>query len=207
MKFTTNSQRILAELVKQEYNDTEEYSDEAQFFEFYVSKQIMKKADLSDEEIEKGVLGSGNDGGCDAVYTLFNNTYVTEDALSEISSMKESSIDFVVIQAKRETSFGEDTLMKWKTITGNLLEIGVDDTQYAKRYNEDVLSAFALFRDLYVKLLRNTPKLNISFHYASYATEVHPNVQAQADELIAIIQKLFPSNKTNVTVNFWGADE
>lgn len=207
MKLTTNSQRILAEMVEQDFVDTESYSDKAQFFEFFASKQIMKKAELSDEEVERGVLGSGNDGGCDAVYTLFNNTCVTEDAMDDISSMKESCIDFVIVRAKRETSFGEDALMKWKTTTGNLLEIGIDDTQYAKRYNEDILSAFALFRDLYVKVLRSTPKLNISFHYATYATEVHPNVQAQADELKATVHKLFPSSKTTVMVKFWGAEE
>lgn len=207
MKLTTNSQRILAEMVKQDFADTEAYSDEAQFFEFFASKQIMKKAELSDEEVERGVLGNGNDGGCDAVYTLFNNACVTEDALDDILPMKESCIDFIIVQAKRETSFCEDALMKWKTTTGNLLEIGIDDIQYAKRYNEDVLSAFALFRDLYVKVLRSTPKLNISFHYATYAAEIHPNVQAQANELKAMVHKLFPSSKTTVTVKFWGAEE
>ena len=207
MKLTTNSQRILTEMVNQEFVDTEVYSDEAQFFEFFASKQIMKKAELSDEEVEKGVLGRGNDGGCDAIYTLFNNNYITEDELDSISPTKESCIDFVIIQAKRETSFGEDALMKWKTTAGNLLEIGIDDAQYITRYNEDVLSAFALFRDLYVKVLRSTPKLNISFHYATYASEVHPNVQAQAEELKTMVHRLFPSGKTTVTVKFWGAEE
>lgn len=207
MKLTTNSQRILAEMVKQDFIDTEAYSDEAQFFDFFAAKQIMKRAELSDEEVEKGVLGSGNDGGCDAIYTLFNNAYVAEDALDDITATKESSIEFVIIQAKRETSFGEDALMKWKTTAGNLLEIGIDDAQYAGRYSEDILAAFTLFRDLYVKVLRSTPRLNISFHYATYATDVHPNVQAQADELKAMVHRLFPSNKTAVTVKFWGAEE
>lgn len=207
MKFTMNSQRILAEMVQQDFADTEVYTDLSQFFEFFSSKHIMKKTELSDEEVENGLLGGGNDGGCDAVYTLFNNTYITEDALDDISSTKDSCIDFVIIQAKQETSFGEAVLMKWKTTTTNLLEIGVDDSQYVKRYNEDVLTVFALFRKLYMKVLRSTPRLNISFHYATYAVEVHPNVQAQADELKEMIHKLFPSNKTTVSVNFWGAEE
>ena len=207
MKLTTNSQRILAEMVRQDFDDTEVYSDESQFFEFFASKQIMKNLDFSDEEVEKGVLGSGNDGGCDSIYTLFDNIYVTEDALEYIKPAKDSCINFTIIQAKRESSFGEDALMKWKTTASNLLEIGVDDTQYVSRYNEDVLSAFSLFRDLYVKMLRSTPKLNISFHYATFASEVHPNVQAQADELKKMVHKLFPSQKTNVIVKFWGAEE
>lgn len=207
MKLTTNSQRLLNEMVKQEFEDSETYSDVSQFFEFFTARQVMKNAELSDEEIEKGILGSGNDGGCDAIYTLFNNVLITEDTINDIITTKDSCIDFVVIQAKQESSFGEDALMKWKASTGNLLEIGVEDKQYEKRYNEDVLMAFALFRDLYVKVLRNTPKLNISFYYATYAVETHPNVQAQANELEIMVRKLFPSNKTTVKVFFWGAEE
>ena len=59
MKLTTNSQRILAEMVKQDFIDTEAYSDEAQFFDFFAAKQIMKRAELSDEEVKKGFSAAG----------------------------------------------------------------------------------------------------------------------------------------------------
>lgn len=207
MKLTTNAQRILNELFQQDFADNGSYADESQYFEVFSSKQILKSNDLSDEEIENGVLGSGNDGGCDSIYTLFNGAYVTEDIVSSITSTKEAAIELVITQAKRETSFGEDAIMKWKTTVGNLMEIGVDDSPYKARYNEDVRTAFSVFRELYVKLLRNTPKLVISFNYATFATELHPNVQAQAEELKGIVHKLFPSPKTVVNVTFWGAEE
>ena len=206
MKLTTNAQRILNELFQQDFADNGSYADESQYFEVFSSK-ILKSNDLSDEEIENGVLGSGNDGGCDSIYTLFNGAYVTEDIVSSITSSKEAAIELVITQAKRETSFGEDAIMKWKTTVGNLMEIGVDDSPYKARYNEDVRTAFSVFRELYVKLLRNTPKLVISFNYATFATELHPNVQAQAEELKGIVHKLFPSPKTVVNVTFWGAEE
>lgn len=207
MKLTTNAQRILNELFQQDFADNGSYADESQYFEVFSSKQILKSNDLSDEEIENGVLGSGNDGGCDSIYTLFNGAYVTEDIVSSITSSKEAAIELVITQAKRETSFGEDAIMKWKTTVGNLMEIGVDDSPYKARYNEDVRTAFSVFRELYVKLLRNTPKLVISFNYATFATELHPNVQVQAEELKGIVHKLFPSPKTVVNVTFWGAEE
>ena len=207
MKLTTNAQRILNELFQQDFADNGSYADESQYFEVFSSKQILKSNDLSDEEIENGVLGSGNDGGCDSIYTLFNGAYVTEDIVSSITSSKEAAIELVITQAKRETSFGEDAIMKWKTTVGNLMEIGVDDSPYKARYNEDVRTAFSVFRELYVKLLRNTPKLVISFNYATFATELHPNVQAQAEELMGIVHKLFPSPKTVVNVTFLGAEE
>lgn len=207
MKLITNGQRILAELFKQDFDDNGVFSDEAQYFEFFSAKSILKNRELSDEEVESGVLGSGNDGGCDAIYTFFNGIYITEDIVEAITAGKESTIELIIVQAKRETSFGEDAIMKWKTTVSNLFEIGIDDTQYRTRYNEDVLSAFSLFRDLYVRLLRSTPKICISFYYTSFATELHPNVSAQAEELIEIVRKLYPSPKTEVSVKFWGAEE
>lgn len=207
MKLVANSQRILSELFNQDFKDTESYSDEAQFFEFFAAKHILKSEDLSDEEIENGILGGGNDGGCDAIYTLYNDIYVTEDIVKEMSAGKEGCIKLEIVQAKRQTSFGEDAIMKWKTTIDNLLAIGVDDTQYTTRYNEDVRTAFSLFRELYVKLLRNTPKLIITFHYATFASEIHPNVEAQAEELKQLVHKLFPSKKTTVDVRLWGAED
>lgn len=207
MKLTTNSQRILYELFLQEYQDNPSYTDETAFFERFASEQIMKVHDLSDEEVESCILGGGNDGGCDSIYTLLNGDLMTEDIVHDLSTNKDASIDFIIIQAKRESSFGEDTIMKWKTTSENLMEIGVDDTGFVNRYNEDLRSSFSLFRNLYIKLLRKTPKLNIHFYYATFATEVHPNVQAQADELKTKILELFPSPKTTVTIDFWGADK
>ncbi len=207
MKLTTSGQRILYELFTQEYQDNPAYTKESEFFERFAAEQIMKPHDLSDEEIDSGVLGGGNDGGCDAIYTLLDGDLMTEDVVNDISASKEATIELVIIQAKRETSFSEDAIMKWKTVSENLLEIGVDDSVFASRYNEDLRSSFSLFRNLYVKLLRKVPKLSIRFVYATFACECHQNVMAQADELKTRLHKMFPSPKTVVSVEFWGADE
>lgn len=205
MNLTTNSQRILHQLFLQEYSESGG-TDEAHFFEFFASQQVIKDYDLSDEEIEHCILGAGNDGGCDGVFLLYNGNIITEDEVSNLGNQKNTIIDLVIIQAKRSTSFSEDAIMKWKTTAKNLLEIGTDDSIYADRYNEDVLNAFALFRDLYVRQLRSISKLNIRFNYASFAIEIHPNVQAQADELIADVKTLFPGPQIEVSVDFWNAD-
>lgn len=74
MNLSTNSQRILHELVKQDYAKNNTYKTENDFFEFFCANHVMKNYDLSDEEIENGVLGKGNDGGCDAVFVVYNGS-------------------------------------------------------------------------------------------------------------------------------------
>ena len=106
MKLVTSSQRLLNELVNQEFSEAQGITDESRFFEVFSSQQIVKPFDLSDEEIENCVLGAGNDGGCDAVFVMLNGTIITEDILEDLANNKNSTIDLVVVQAKRDIFFG-----------------------------------------------------------------------------------------------------
>lgn len=205
MRFTTNNQRVLNVLFSKEFSDAKEYKDEDTYFEFFAAKQIMKQFDLSDEEVENGICGGTEDGGCDAMYILLNNSIITEDALEEIKLNKNPQIDIIIVQSKKESGCKEDALLKWKTTVKNLLEFDTDKSKYKNRYSEDVISTFTTFCKLYDKALRQNPLLNIHFYHASFAPSVHPNVYSQAEELKETVREMYPSSK--VFVNFWGADE
>ena len=201
----TNNQILLKECVAQEFSESVGYQDEASFFEFFSASQILKDYDLSDEEIENGIVGAGNDGGCDEIYIFLNKNLIMADQIEDIKAPKESVIEMLIIQSKREYSFKEDALMKWKSISENLLSLSNSIEDYSKRYNEDVLDAYRMFRDLHAKLLRSRIKLTFRYVYATYANELHPNVKQQAEELKDIVKKHYPN--ATVEVDFVGADE
>ena len=207
MKLTTNNQHVLMEIFKQEMAENNDYVDEADFFEFFAAKQVMKHYDLSDSEVESGIVGKGADGGCDAIYVLLNGILIKEDNVSTIQIGREPAIDIVIVQAKRENSFNESVVTKWKTIVANLLPINADNSKFIKRYNEDVLEAFSIFRELYKRSLRQCPKLKFLCFYCSFADNLHPNVEQQADELKEIFKNQYPSDLTLINVDFWGADK
>ena len=135
----TNNQILLKECVAQEFSESVGYQDEASFFEFFSASQILKDYDLSDEEIENGIVGAGNDGGCDGIYIFLNKNLIMADQIEDIKASKESVIEMLIIQSKREYSFKEDALMKWKSISENLLSLSNSIEDYSKRYNEAVL--------------------------------------------------------------------
>lgn len=204
-KQLTNSQILVKECVAQEFSESAGYQDEAAFFEFFAASQILKDYDLSDEEIENGIVGAGNDGGCDGIYIFLNKNLIEADQVEDIKAPKESVIEMVVIQSKRELSFKEDALMKWKTISENLLSLSNSIEDYATRYNENVRDSYRLFRDLHAKLLRSRIKLTFRYVYVTYANEIHPNVEQQAEELKSIVKKHYPN--ATVEVEFIGADK
>ncbi|MCM1186916.1 MAG: AIPR family protein [Lachnoclostridium sp.] len=200
-----NTQIILKDIISKEYTEQETYLTIEKFFEFYSAKQILKNYVISDEDIEQRVLGSGNDGGCDSIFLFCNGVLVKEDFIENINIPIDSTLEFIVIQSKTSTSFGEDVIMKWKTLCENLLDLNNSVSSFSSRYNKDVLDNFQLFRDIYTSLIRKRIKLSFIFYYASEGVEIHPNVKQQGNELEGKIKKLFPSSK--FLIEYFGADK
>ena len=194
-----NAQILLENLIEQEFQNNDNYSSISDYFEFFSASQILKNQGLSDDEVDNGIVGKGLDGGCDSIYLFLNNLLITPDVVEHISAPKDSILEMIIIQSKKTTSFGEDAVMKWKTISGNLLDLSKTITDFTARYNTDVLEAFTTFRDTYTRLITSRVKLKFRFYYATLASELHPNVIQQAEELKNTIRGLFPNAVVEVT--------
>ena len=188
-----NAQILLESLIEQEFQNNDNYSSISDYFEFFSASQILKNQGLSDDEVDNGIVGKGLDGGCDSIYLFLNNLLITPDVVEHISAPKDSILEMIIIQSKKTTSFGEDAVMKWKTISGNLLDLSKTTTDFTARYNADLLEAFTTFRDTYTRLITSRVKLKFRFYYATLASELHPNVIQQAEELKDTIKGLFPN--------------
>ena len=194
-----NAQILLENLIEQEFRNNDNYSNISEYFEFFSASQILKNQGLSDDVVDNGIVGKGLDGGCDSIYLFLNNLLITPDVVEHISAPKDSILEMIIIQSKKTTSFGEDAVMKWKTISGNLLDLSKTTTDFTARYNADILEAFTTFRDTYTRLITSRVKLKFRFYYATLASELHPNVIQQAEELKDTIKGLFPNAVVEVT--------
>ena len=194
-----NAQILLENLIEQEFRNNDNYSNISEYFEFFSASQILKNQGLSDDEVDNGIVGKGLDGGCDSIYLFLNNLLITPDVVEHISAPKDSILEMIIIQSKKTTSFGEDAVMKWKTISGNLLDLSKTTTDFTARYNTDILEAFTTFRDTYTRLITSRVKLKFRFYYATLASELHPNVIQQAEELKDTIKGLFQNAVVEVT--------
>lgn len=206
-KSMTNDQLLIREYIKQQYT-TLQFPDQSSYFEFLAASQVLREYDLSDEEIEAGLTGGGNDGGCDGLYLFFNDVLTGEDFIDNLGNIpREATLNIVIVQAKNELGFGEDAIMKWKTVSSNLLQFENQIDSFTGRYEEKILSFFENFKDLRIKLLTSKVKLNFKYVYVAVANDLHPNVRSQADELQGQIHQLFPGTMTSVSVEFVGASK
>ena len=206
-KSMTNDQILIREYIKQQYSALQ-FPDQSAYFEFLAASQALRGFDLSDEEIEAGLTGSGGDGGCDGVYLFFNDVLVGEDFIDNLDAVpREAALNVFVVQAKNELGFGEDAIMKWKTVSSNLLKFENQIDNFKGRYTEKVLTFFQNFKDLRIKLLTSRVKLPFHYVYVAVANDLHPNVQAQADELRELISQLFPGTMTSIDIEFINASK
>ncbi|MFU0557712.1 AIPR family protein [Gardnerella swidsinskii] len=201
----TNNQILLRECFKQEFEESSGYNDINTYFEHFAASQVLKDFNLSDEEIDSGNSGGGNDGGCDNLYIFLNGELVTADQIEGLNATKGSYLDFFILQSKTTTSFGENALMKWKTVSDNLLNMSNILDNFSDRYNETTIESFGIFRDAIAKLVRSQVKVRFFYYYITLGTEAHPNVAMQAKELKTLVKKYYPSSEVNV--NFITADK
>ena len=119
---TNNDQILLDQIVEEQLTTRLPTASKSDFFELYVAEQVLKDYDLSDEEVEYGLVGSSRDGGIDGIYTFANGELVQEDF--DYTVLKKSVlIEVVIIQSKTSNGFDEDSINKLVAITRHLFAL------------------------------------------------------------------------------------
>lgn len=201
-----NDQIILDQILDQQRAQRAPSASKSNFFESFVVEQVLKDADLSDEEIESGLVGDGGDGGIDGIYIFANGDLVQEDF--DASTLKKSvSLEIVIVQSKITAGFGEDTLNRLVAVTNDLFDLSKSVENFKTVYNDGVRSAVGNFRAVYKDLAARFPSLQFRYVYASRgdANQVHPNVVRKAEILKEALSKLFSS--AQFSFEFIGASE
>ena len=76
---------------------------------------------------------------------------------------------------------------------------------YSTRYNNLTIEMFGLFRDAIAKLIRSQVKIRFYYYYITLGTQVHQNVEMQANELKELVKGHYPT--AEVQVSFITADQ
>ena len=118
-------------------------------FERFATVQILKDEDLNDDEVESGILGGGDDGGIDGMYFFVNRTLVQDEA-----DLPEEAISarIVIVQAKYESGFGENAVVKMEAFARDLLDYS-RDVAGMTYLNAGVRDAIRSFRTSYDRIL------------------------------------------------------
>ena len=198
-KRLTIPQQSIKDFVEHERQRIDKGLTSDEVFEYVASQQILTAYDLDDDEVARGIVGGGNDGGFDAIYVFINEALVNGEDPDALAVPNRAIVEIHFIQAKNATTCSEAILQNWKTSFPNLISPETSDEQ---RYNTRLIETFRLIESLLVKTVVSHLKVHITFWIASLAEEVHPNLPKQAEELIQIVSREIPGSGVSVKVEF-----
>lgn len=185
----TNSQIVLEQIIKDGCASNEELTI-GEFFEIFSAAQILKDYDLSYDDIKYSIVGNGGDGGIDSIFTFVNGELLKEDTVIN-PNQKKNHVEFVIIQSKTTHSFSESAVVKFRETAEDLFNLSNNPDKFKSRYNTDIIDKVNIFRNVYEKLAKTFPKMDVRYYYATYGEEVHPNVEGKVTKLREKIVSMF----------------
>lgn len=206
-KKQSNDQLLLDTLLKQQKSERDSESSDSDYFEYFCADQILKELDLSDEELQSGIVGNDNDGGIDAIYILVNGKLV-QDPENHPYPKQNLIIRLVIIQAKTETGFGEEAINKFVASADDLFNSENDLDELHSTYNSNLLEVINVFRKVFESTAILFPEIQFDYYYITRATtkeNVHDNVTRKVLQLEKTVKKLLPKSK--FSFQFVGARE
>jgi hypothetical protein len=196
--------QVINEVIADRKEKTSPDMGDDDFFEVFSAEQVLRHMRLIPPSIDEGIIGKGgkgDDGGIDAAYIFVNGRLLTGDVTSEDLQhyQKNVVLDWVVIQATRETSFKEDVLPKIQQTLTDIIASGHDARTLRKSYNAAIVEMAERFRVARRHLQGVGGLINIHIFYACKGdtTQIHPKIRdTQKDRLEQLIVSYIPGSST-----------
>lgn len=170
--------------------------DDAEFFDYFVASLLLREKDLPAESIQAGITDGFRDCGVDAMYTFLEGDLVEEAETSTKARPPRFAVH--IIQCKRSKGFEEEAINNLAYYLPKLLILDRELDDIRAFCNAKVIDRSGLFLDTFRRLAGRGPKVELNIHYASYGSDVHPNLRARAGAVAEELSGLFKECEVSI---------
>ncbi len=204
---TENAQRILR-IHFEEWardrgylSDTNEWiEDEDSAFERFTADAVLRDRGLADDDLQDANVDGTLDGGVDSVFIFLHGEIVREDSpFLEPTANRPSqgaAIEIFCFQTKLKKAQSGIRLTTAKDTIKRLADLSLepDDSSINAIFNERVRGQFSKFRRLVARHITSSPKISVTFVYATGASEPtsDPAYVAECSAAEDELSKIFP---------------
>ncbi|MYI85716.1 MAG: hypothetical protein F4081_02745, partial [Dehalococcoidia bacterium] len=75
-----NDRFLLKTILDSQQSERDTPLADSDAFDYFACEQILKRYDLSGDEVAAGIVDGGGDGGIDAIFTFLDESLLVEDA-------------------------------------------------------------------------------------------------------------------------------
>lgn len=135
-------------------------------FEYFAFEQILQDYDLSQDEIDSGIVDGRNDGGIDGFY-IFVNGHILVDPLDFAWPRSGAQIQVYILTCKHHDTFKQAPLDKLVATLNELFDLTVEHELLDGKYSAELLSCRENLRFAYRKLSPRLKDFRMTVIYAS----------------------------------------
>lgn len=178
--------------------------DEA--FEYFAFEQILRDADLSQDEIKAGWIDGRDDGGIDGLFVLVNGHPLT-DPESFVWPRSGCELDVWIITCKHHDTFKQAPIDNLVASVGELLDLAKGNAELKGAYSDSLIKTRNSLMYAYRKVSPRLTRFNLHFAYASRgdSANVGESIRARSEQAQATARELF--GNCNATFEFVGSSE
>jgi hypothetical protein len=170
--------------------------DEA--FELFAVEQVLKDADLTEEQLISGLIDGRGDGGIDAFYILVNGHILTE---VEEFTWPRAGAELAVhlVSCKHHETFKQATIDAILATLAELLDFSVPEDQLSGSYSQSLLQMRRNFEIAYRRLSPRLRDFSLDIHYVSRgdSSSIGREVMARAIQVERLVSESFGSCKAS----------
>lgn len=175
-------------------------------FETFAISEILKSFDLTEKELENGIVDGKNDGGIDGFYIFLNGIPIVD--ISEFRWPKRNvSLEIYIITCKHHDTYELNPLESLDSSLSEIFDLQLDTAKFKSALNELVLQKRKLLVDAYRKVGHALDNCNVHIIYVSRGdvTQVAPDILAKGRKIEDTCRKNFIDCLAHTT--FWGTSE
>jgi hypothetical protein len=178
--------------------------DEA--FEYFAFEQILRDADLSQDEIKAGWIDGRDDGGIDGLFVLVNG-HPLLDVESFIWPRSGSELDLWIITCKHHDTFRQAPIDNLVASISELFDFAVPNGDLKGAYSQSLVNARAALIHAYRKVSPRLTRFTVHFVYASRGDtgQIGASIRSRADQAVGISKEFF--GNCDACFEFAGASE
>lgn len=205
-----NNEVVLVDGIIDERLSTKNLQDNAtnrgSEFESFAFSEILKPFDLTEKELENGIIDGSDDGGIDGFYIFVNGVPII-DSSDFLWPKRNAELEIYIITCKHHDTYELGPLESLDSSLSEIFDLRLATSKFKSKLNARILKKRKSLIEAYRKVAHILSKCSVNIIYTSRgdSSQVAADIVAKGRKIENTCSTLFLD--CDVKTSFWGASE
>ena len=158
-----SNQLTLLNTLLDDYHSESQLPNTDEAFEVFSTEQVLKRRDLTIDEVKTGIIGGSHDCGIDGLFIFLNDELIND--IEEVEVTNQVTLEVNFLQYKNSANVKENVIDKFIVASNLLFDLDVDTDELKSAFNSDLVDRIELLHTIIKKVASKHPLIKINFYH------------------------------------------